>query len=162
MGAAGMGAASALSLGGGIWGALSADAAGTYNQKMAEADAKALDDMAVDAIARGEEDAQQVGLEGRRVLGAQRTAIAGQGIDVSTGTAAELQAETLRLTGEDEQRVRVNAAREALGIRTQAARTRSQGRMAKRSAEGQAVGSVLTGGAGAISMAAQGYEMGTR
>lgn len=148
----------ALSLAGGVYSALATDAAGVYNQAMAEYDAKQLDDMAVDAIARGEEDARRVGQEGRRVQGEQRTAFAGQGIDVGVGTAADLQRETLDLNARDMRMVRLNAIEEARGIRTQAATTRANGRMGRRQATNQAAGTLLTGGAQAISMAAQGVE----
>lgn len=158
MGAAGYGAASALALGGGIYSALAQDATGVYNQAMAEYDAKQLDDMAVDAIARGEEDAQRVGQEGRRIQGEQRTAFAGQDIDVGVGTAADLQRETLELNARDMRTVRLNAMEEARGIRTQATTTRANGRMGRRQATNQATGTLLTGGAQAISMAAQGVE----
>jgi len=158
MGAAGYGAAAALSLGGGIYSALAQDAAGVYNQAMAEYDAKQLDDMAVDAIARGEDEAQRVGQEGRRVQGEQRAGFAGQGIDVGVGTAADMQIETLELNARDMRTVRLNAMEEARGIRVQAASTRANGRMGARTATGQAAGTLLTGGAQAISMAAQGVE----
>jgi len=152
------GVGAGLSLAGGIYSALATDAAGVYNQAMAEYDAKQLDDMAVDAIARGEEDARRVGQEGRRVQGEQRAGFAGQGIDVGVGTAADMQIETLELNARDMRTVRLNAMEEARGIRTQAATTRANGRMGARAASNQAVGTLLTGGAQAISMAAQGVE----
>lgn len=158
MGAAGYGAAAGLSLAGGVYSALATDAAGVYNQAMAEYDAKQLDDMAVDAINRGEGEAQRVGKEGRRIQGEQRSGFAGQGIDVGVGTAADLQLETLDLNARDMRTVRLNAMEEARGIRTQAATTRANGRMGARAATNQAAGTLLTGGAQAISMAAQGVE----
>lgn len=148
----------ALSLAGGVYSALATDAAGVYNEAMAEYDAKQLDDMAVDAINRGEEDARLIGQEGRRIQGEQRAGFAGQGVDVGVGTAAEIQLETLELNARDQRTARLNAMEEARGIRTQAASTRANGRMGRRQATGQAVGSLLTGGSQAISMAAQGVE----
>lgn len=158
MGAAGYGAAAGLMVGGTIYSALAQDAAGVYNQAMAEYDAKQLDDLAVDAINRGESEAQRVGLEGRRVLGEQRAGLAGQGVDIGTGTAADIQMETMTLSARDQKTVRLNAMQEARGIRVQAASTRANGRMGARTATGQAAGTLLTGGAQAISMAAQGVE----
>lgn len=152
------GVSAGLQLAGGVYSALAADAAGVYNEAMSEYDAKQLDDQAVDAIARGEDAAQQVGQQGRRVLGTQRAALAGQGIDLSVGTAVDLQAETQEMTARDLRTVRLNAMEEGRGIRAAAATTRAQGRMGGRAARSQAVGTLLTGGAGAISAAAQGYE----
>lgn len=158
MGAAGYGAAAGLTVGGTIFTALAQDAAGVYNQAMAEYDAKQLDDMAVDAINRGELEAQRIGQDGRRVLGAQRAGFAGQGIDLGVGSTVDVQRDTLRGTAEDIATVRSNAAREALGFRTTAASTRSQGSMGSRAARNQAAGTLLTGGAQAISLASQGVE----
>lgn len=151
-------AGAALSFGGSAYGALAQDAAGVYNRAMAEYDAKQLDDLAVDAIARGETEAQRVGQEGRRIQGEQRAGFAGQGLDVSIGTAADMQVETLALNARDMRTVRLNAMEEARGIRVQAATTRSNGRMGQRTATGQAAGTLLTGGAQAISSAAQSVE----
>lgn len=156
MGTAGYGAAAGLMVGGTVYSALAQDAAGVYNQAMAEYDAKQLDDLAADAINRGESDAQKVGLEGRRVLGEQRAGLAGQGVDVGVGSAADIQMETLTLSARDMKTVRLNAMQEARGIRAQASTTRAQGRMGARTATNQAAGTLLTGGAQAIAMAAQG------
>jgi hypothetical protein len=158
MGAAGFGIAAGASLAGGIWGALAADSAGAYNASMAEFDAKQLDDMAKDAIARGEEEVSRVGEQGRRVLGEQRASIAGQGIELGVGTMADLQMETMAAVDDDAKTVRLNAAREALGLLTNANSTRAQGRMAKKAAKGQAVGTLLTGGAQALAYGAQAAE----
>jgi hypothetical protein len=158
MGAAGFGVAAGVSLAGGIYSALAADAAGVYNKAMAEYDAKQLDDLAKDAINRGELEAQRVGKDGRRMLGEQRAGLAGQGIDLSVGTATDIQMETQTMTEQDMRTVRLNAMQEARGIRAQAATTRANGRMGARAATNQAAGSLLTGGAQAISLASQGVD----
>lgn len=158
MGATGFAIGSGLSLAGGIWGALSQDAAGVYNEAMAEFDAKQLDAAAKDAIARGEEQAGKVGEAGRLGLGEQRAALAGQGIDVGVGIGADLQRETMTLVDKDIDTVRANAAREALGLKIAAISTRASGAAARTAGGNQAVGTLLTGGAQAISVAAQGLE----
>jgi len=158
MGAAGFAAGAGLSLVGGVWGALAADAAGQYNKTMAEFDAKQLDAAAKDAIARGEEQAGRVGEAGRIGLGDQRAALAGQGIDVGVGIGADLQRETMTLVDRDIETVRANAAREALGLRIAAITTRASGTAAGTAGSNQAIGTLLTGGAQAISMASQGLE----
>ncbi len=158
MGAAGYGAAVGISAAGTIYGALAADAAGAYNKSMAEYDARQLDDLAKDAIARGEEEAGRVGEEGRLVVGKQRAALAAQGLDVSTGTAADIIAQTMEANDRDIQTVRANAAREALGLQVQGMRIAAEGRAGRRAAQGQAVGTLLTGGAQALAIASQGLE----
>ena len=161
MGAAG-GIAAGVGAAGSIYSALAMDAAATYNSVMAEYDAKQLDSMASEAIARGEEEATRVGQEGRRLFGEQRAILAAQGIDVSTGTAADMQLDTIRRNAEDLSRVRANAAREALGIRTQASSTRAQSANATAAARAQAGGTLLTGAAQAISAGGQLYESNNR
>lgn len=76
--------------------------------------------MADDVIAQGERQAEFATMDLRRLQGAQTTAIAAQGIDVSQGTAAEIRAQTERFGQEDINQIRMNATREAWGIRTQA------------------------------------------
>jgi hypothetical protein len=158
MGATGFAVASGMSLAGGIWGALAADGAGVYNKAMSEFDAQQLDAAAVDAIARGEEQTAKIGEAGRLGLGDQRAAIAGQGIDVGVGIGADLQRETMVMVDRDIDMVRSNAAREALGLKIQAISTRAGGRNAQRAASNQAIGTLLTGGAQAISLAGQAYD----
>lgn len=158
MGAAGYGAGAGLTAGGTVYSALATDAASVYNQAMAEYDAKQLDDMAVDAINRGEAEAQRVGLEGRKLQGEQRASLAGQGVDVGSGTAADIQLETMAMSARDMRQVRLNAMEEARGIRVQASSARAASRMGARTATNQAVGTLLTGGAQAIGLASQGAE----
>ena len=67
MGAAGYGTAAGLMVVGTAYSALAQDAAGVYNQAMAEYDTKQLDDLAADAINRGENEASRIGREGRRI-----------------------------------------------------------------------------------------------
>lgn len=158
MGAAGYGTAAGLMVAGTAYSALAQDATGVYNQAMAEYDAKQLDDLAADAINRGENEASRIGREGRRIQGEQRAGYAGQNIEVGTGTAADMQMDTLALSAADVRTARLNAMQEARGIRAQAASTRANGRMGARAATAQAGGTLLTGGGQAIAMAAQGVE----
>jgi ribosomal protein S13 len=158
MGATGFAVASGLSLAGGIWGALAARNAGVHNEAMAEYDARQLEDQAVDAIARGEEQAGKVGEAGRLGLGDQRAALAGQGIEVGVGIGADLQRETMTMVDRDIETVRANAAREALGLKIAAISTRATGKAARAAGKNEAIGTLLTGGAQAISQAGQAYD----
>lgn len=87
--------------------------------------------MSRDAIARGEFDAIGYARNLAQLLGRQRVAIAAQGVDVSSGTAAALRTQTERFGAEDMKMIRENAMREAYALKrgrfNQAAQLRQQG-----------------------------------
>jgi hypothetical protein len=76
--------------------------------------------MADDVIAQGEREAEFATMDLARLRGAQTTAIAAQGIDTTQGSAAQIAEQTERFGQEDINQIRMNATREAWGIRTQA------------------------------------------
>ena len=76
--------------------------------------------MAGDVIARGEREAEFATMDLARLRGAQTTALAAQGIDITQGSAAQIAEQTQRFGEQDIEQIRLNAAREAWGIRTQA------------------------------------------
>lgn len=76
--------------------------------------------MAEDVIAQGERQAEFATMDLARLRGAQTTAIAAQGIDTTQGSAAQIAAQTQKFGEEDINQIRMNATREAWGIRTQA------------------------------------------
>jgi hypothetical protein len=73
--------------------------------------------LAGEAIEMGEEDVRRYTLNLNQILGAQRTDIAGQGIDTTQGTAALLRSETEAFGAEDVAQIRENAMREAYALR---------------------------------------------
>ena len=121
---------------------------------LANKNAKLLDEQADDATARGNEEAMLINRRARGLRGQQRASLAGQGVDVGTGTAADLQNETTLLGGLDADQTRKNAFREAWGIRGKASNERLAGEynyrenMNKAKAyRNQAYGSALGGAA---------------
>ena len=84
--------------------------------------------MANDVIARGEREAEFATMDLSRLRGAQTTSIAAQGIDTTQGSAAQIAEQTQRFGEEDINQIRLNAAREAWGIKTQAKLNRTAGR----------------------------------
>lgn len=80
----------------------------------------------------------------RQMLAAQRTAIAANNLDMSTGTPLELLGDTAVAGEQDALTIRANAAREAWGYKAQATDYRNQGSVAKTSAKNNATGSWLT------------------
>jgi hypothetical protein len=133
-----MGAGTILSFGAQI-------AAGRANQRINEYNAKVLDAQATDAIKRGEEQVGMIGTDARRVVGAQRASIAGQGITLDSETSQAIQADTAALAAKDMRTTRANAMREAWGFRSQALGARMSGKYAYQGAMLNASGSLLTG-----------------
>lgn len=122
------------------------EASGKWSREQADFNARMMNLQAVDAERRGEITARQVESKGRQTIGAQRAALAAQGVDVGTGSAADVQAETAFITSTDASTVRANSWREAWGLRTQASDTEFQGKMKEQEGKNQAGATFLTGG----------------
>ncbi|MNJ23108.1 hypothetical protein D3C77_174860 [compost metagenome] len=102
---------------------------------------------AEDAVARGEFESDQQRLRTNAAIGTQRTGFAANGVDVNTGSAAEIQDDTAALGELDALTIRNNAAREAWGYRTQEQQNLLAARTAKRQGKTGMFGSLLTAGA---------------
>lgn len=128
------------------------DQQGAYQWRLAEWNANIAEQAAKDAISRGDIEAGRVRSGTRQTVGSQRAALAAQGIDVNTGSAADVQSDTARIGALDELTARNNAAREAWGYKVQAWNERTQGQLAKLGSKNaakalrqQSWGTVLTG-----------------
>jgi hypothetical protein len=84
-----------------------------FNSRMYDAQAR-------DAIVRGAENETIFRQGTQKLIGEERTSFAGQGVDVSSGSAAEVQADTARQSELDALQIRANAYREAWGFSTKA------------------------------------------
>lgn len=122
-----------------------------YNASVAEANARAKDFEAEDAIQRGYLDETTHRKDVKRFIGSQRVVLAAQGQDLTSGTAADLQADSAREGEYDALTVRANAARESWGykmesynFRTQAEDLRQQGKIAKKKGRNAAAQTILT------------------
>jgi hypothetical protein len=116
---------------------------GKYTQQVEEQNAKNSEQRARDATARGEQEAGERRLKTRLLIGSQRAALAGNGVDLQDGTALELVADEAMFGAIDEDRIRSNAAREAWGYRVDATNSRNRGYQARTSGNQQRVGSYL-------------------
>lgn len=121
-------------------------------KKEGEYNAKLSDEQAQDAILRGEEAAQYEGSQGRQLTGAQRTSLAAQGIDIGSGSAADVIANDQRLSQLAEMQIRQNAAREAHGLAVQAEGYRSAGKNAAQAYRNQSYGTLLAGATDLLSI----------
>jgi len=117
-----------------------------YQKTMFDINASQAELQADDAIRRGDKDAQKATLQGRQTIGAQRAALAAQGIEVDSGTALELQADTRVAAAQDAMTIRNNAWREAWGFKAEALNASLQGRMSTIAGNARANATMTTGG----------------
>lgn len=97
---------------------------GMYNQskaakQTAEANAERAETAAQDAVTRGDDEAQRVMRQGAALKSSQRTSMAARGLDLTYGTAADLQDQTDFFTQSDVATTRTNARKEAYNLRSQ-------------------------------------------
>lgn len=132
---------------------------GAYQQRVADMNARQSELMAKDALERGARESSLVRRRARQLIGTQRAGFAGQGVDVNSGTAIQVQDETFTMGEADALTVKNNAWREAWGYRTQAQQTRVQARIANATNRLQARNTMLTGGLSSLGTALRGgYE----
>lgn len=135
----------AMSLAGGIMGAQNARQQGAFQEAMAEQNASYKEAAAQDAERRGAVEADRYRRQVGQLIGSQRTGFAANGIDVNSGTAAEIQDDTAAFGEFDALTIANNAAREAWGYRVGAQNDLMNGRMAQSNARSAATGSILGG-----------------
>lgn len=120
--AAALTGAQALSLGASVLGtgfsAASAYQQSSVQKQVASNNAILANQQADDARRRGELDAQAVHRKGEALKSTQRSVMAARGLDLSEGTAQDLQDQTDFFTATDVGTTRYNAAREASALRS--------------------------------------------
>ena len=105
------------------------------------------DRQAASALRRGNLEAAAVRREAKRTLGAQRASFGASGLDLTAGSAAELQQETQALGALDVLTVQNNAFREAWGFRARAQDLRSRTRYSRVESRAASRATLVTGGA---------------
>lgn len=113
------------------------------NRRLAEFEAE-------DAIRRGGRAANQKKKETKQVIGSQRAALAAQGIEIDSGSAADIQESTAAIGAMDAITIKNNAYREAYGLKTQALNFGSQAAFSRISGEASARNTLLAGGISAL------------
>ena len=117
--------------------------AGKFNSRVNEINAQFAEDQALDAERRGRDDEEQLRLRIRQAIGTARAGYAGQGVDVSVGSAADAQAGIAYQGEKDAITIRNNAAREAWGYRVQGWNYKTQAKLDKYKGYAGAVSTVL-------------------
>lgn len=96
-----------------------------YNEDVADLQAE-------DAVERGAEAESRFRTQVRGAIGAQRAAFAGGNVDVSFGSAVDVQSDVAFLGEMDALQIRSNAAREAWGFKVQAVDYRNRAAVMRR------------------------------
>lgn len=130
-----------------------AKAQGNYAGAVDDRDAQFADQQAADALDRGNTAALRAGGRSAQLAGAQRAGYAAQGLNVNTGSAADVQADSRALGALDALTIQNNARREAWGYQVQGADYRARGQLARMAGSNEAaadnakgISSLLTGG----------------
>lgn len=121
---------------------------------MARINARVAEQSAQGVLAQGERDAVALSMRYGQVKGAQRAALAANGVDLGYGSAAEIQASTDLLKETDLNTVSANAVRSAWGYRTQAVNAQNEALLRSTAADsispGAAAATTLLGSAGSV------------
>ncbi len=152
-------AASAVT--GAVGGAMQYDAlgkSGQFEQNGLEKKAQYEDWRAADALQRGDLEAAKSGVSNRNIIGNQRVGYAAQGVDVNTGSAADVQASTAGVGAMDRATIKTNAWRESLGYTQEADNLRTQKELSRMSTENQQKQTILSSGLGFLNTGAKGLS----
>lgn len=121
-------------------------AQGNYQYEMSKINARNMEKQAKRSIELGEKSAESYQKKIKSLVGQQKTGYAGGGVDVSFGSARQVQQETMEIGAQDAAEIRNNAFLEAMGYESQAQQTRREGRMAQSGARTAAAQTLLAGG----------------
>lgn len=102
-----------------------------YNAAVLTESAKTDDALARDALNRGNQEQISQADKTRGILARQTARMAANNVDLQTGTPLDILGDTALFGAVDEQRVRMNAAREAYGHKQAAMDKRNQAKMEK-------------------------------
>lgn len=107
-------------------------AAANSQADLADYNAAVADVQAQDAVTRGAQDEARFRSGVRGMVGTQRAGFAAGNIDVSSGSAVDVQADTAYLGELDALQIKTNAAREAWGYTVQAQDLRKRAEIARK------------------------------
>jgi len=119
--------------------------AGRQAKQIGEFNAQVAEEQAVDALRRGAEEVNVFRRTLRSTIGRQRAGYAGAGVDVHTGSAAQVRLDAERLAMSDMLRIRRNAEREAHGYRIDAQNARLGAGQASSAARYGAASTIIGG-----------------
>ena len=119
---------------------------GEYQNDVARYNARQTENEATRVRQKGTEEEIKQRNKVEQLVSRQRATLASSGVDINTGSAADLQEDALVMGEADALRIRSNYMDQAESMETQAELTREQGRMAERAGDNAFYTSILTGG----------------
>ena len=133
-------------IGGAISQASAMRAQGDYQKSMSDLNARIAGIEAKDAVSRGDTAAMQYKKNVAKVIGAQRSSYAAQGVNVDSGSASDIQDQTSLQAARDVNQIKSNSWREAWGYKVEAGNSSIAGTFAQNAAKFNASSTLLTGG----------------
>lgn len=130
--------------------------AGQYTSKVESQNARMFRQSALDAVSRGSVEASKAAMKGSAVIGTARAVAGGSGVDVQSGSVVDVLSTTRAMSKWDEETIKQNAIREALGYKLQEVNALAKSKAAGNT--GVATAATILGGAS--QMAAIGYDSG--
>jgi hypothetical protein len=127
-----------------------------YNRKISEINESYTMAKSDDAIRRGEQEVESHRSKVRQLVGSQKAALAASGVDISSGSAAQIVDQSERLGELDAITLKNNAWREAYGYKVEAKNIRIQGMMGQATAATQARNTLVSGGLNAVTTLGKG------
>ena len=125
--------------------------AGKTARDRARENAALLRVQAEEELVKGEQGAQEIGKQVNSVIGEQRSAYAGQGVRVDTGSAAIVAEQSMAAAGMDIEKIRLSACKQAESNIRQAGMMERDGEEAYKAARFNAIGTIVSGGGSAAS-----------
>lgn len=153
-------AAGVLTAGAQVYSGIAAKQQGKYENQIAQSNAQAERNAAADAQKRGQIAEQQRYRQLAQSMGAQRAAMAANGLDLSFGSAAGTVADTAMIGNEDALTIAQNTTREMQGHDISAVNYTMQGQAAKAKGDAALFSSVLSAGGTLLGTASQVGKMG--
>lgn len=139
-----------LAIGGTAISAMGAIQQGNAAAQMGKVQAQIARDQAEDAVQRGQVEEDRARRNVARMMGTQRATLGSQLVEMDSGSASDLLADTAQLGELDALTIRNNAQREAYGYESKARVARYEGDQAKKASYFNAAGSLLGGVGGTL------------
>jgi len=154
-------ASMAITAAAGAYQADSQKKSGEYQNEVAQQNAELDDFRAEQSSALGSIAEEKHRSKVRQMAGTQRANLAANGIDLSSGTAEDMVAETYQMGETDALTIRFNALNEAWGYRVSGTNNRNDGAFAKATGKNNATGTYLSTAASVAGQASAAYSNGT-
>jgi len=130
-----------------------------YQTRVANTNARLSEIQAGEAYRKGDENVQKISKLKTQVLGSQRAAFAAQGLEVGSGSAADIQAETEKYAELDIITAKNNAWKEAWGYKVSALQSTLQGEFIQSGAAQDAQATIAAGNLGLITSGIKAVSM---